>query len=1439
MALENSAIPGTFGLNEINPKLKTKEWNIKIPTSLTPWPSEFSGDGTVRRASLNSFGYGGANAHVILENADAHVPPKYTRQLQHLLGVQGAVLLPFSATSQESLDARVRDVAECDFEDASILDLAHTLGSRRTHLPKRGFMLAQRDIPIKDSLLNQALQIISGPPSSGDLQYAFVFTGQGAQWPEMCKELFAEFSVFRDAISEMDSILQSLPHAPSWTLRETILENPSASLLHQANRSQPACTAIQVALVQLLETWDINPSATLGHSSGEIAAAFAAGYISAAAAITIAYYRGFVVGNHVSDGAMMAAGLSDDQARSEILDAGYEGKVNVACINSPESVTISGDSPEIDALLDTFKTRGIFARKLNTGGQAYHSHHMKPLGAEYQKLLERALPNLDVSFRLPTGPILVSTVTGELQSSSVGPAYWRSNLESPVLFSHAVKQLSREGDFHLVEIGPHSALELPIKQIRLKSNIAPESMPYSAVIKRGANALESVLGFAGSLWLHGHVLSFDKTNGLRSTVKSGRRAENYKVLHNLPTYKWHYDGELWNECRASIEFRQRKYLRHELLGSQIPGGDGINFTWRNILRVDDVPWLRDHKLDETVVFPGAGYLAMAIEAATQSSKRDSLQTSSFRLENVTILAALVLSTEPSAGVELFTTIRQSPITRASTSDDWWDFDISSFQGDIPVPHASGSISIHSSSESPTLKYQAPDDSLISNASRVWYEKLGQQGLRFGPTFQSIQEFRVSRMKSLKHCSTALPILQSCGEHGDSYPIHPITLDAMFQASIVASSAGNTADLKAKVPTQIGSAIIAIPNPSTSPGSINSKAHAVGFGVENCDTELVDSNQNVISQFTNIRLAPYEAATQLDDTEKRHPMLRVLWKPDVYGLGLISSDHLSSYLGDFVQESRSGVKDEGLLKLGAALSLLAHKNSSLRILELGNEVNEITQAAIGLLGSDTAFKRFRTYTVGNIAENGELLGADVDLETGTRLALSPITDRAFDLVFLPFQQTSDAYLQDKLEIVRGLMDREGLLLALMSSASKFPSGPMAMDSVSCPISLGATKITVSRAVDSPGNPSRVKDGDFVVVDRGENPLSEAILKRLSSTFGCTFSRISINEVTETSIIPGSTVFCLAESENPLLASISEEELACVKHITNNAKDIVWVTGGNLLESPKPEFALVSGIARALVLEQPSVRFFTYDIDDHTSQVDVTAENLVSVLMQGSNPLDKEFIQRRGVVHVSRYVPDDALNDSFRQQQGTELVDMALKEATPARLLIEKPGQFDSIFFRQMESAGNLDSDSVQIQTKSVGLNPADFDVLAGKADTMNGTCSLEYSGIVERVGAAVTSFKCGDRVVAMAPSHLQTTLIVPDWACQNLEDGEDFNTLATLPVAYATAIYALHDRGNVQRGESVLIHSGAGAVGVAAIQIASLAGAEVRTFSLHTPFWKLC
>lgn len=1349
---------------------------------------------------------------------------------------QTAFVLPLSAATAPSLEARVADFADYNFGETDMADLAYTLGSRRTHLPMRGFLVAPRSENISFSF--QKRPFVSGATLCTApclTPFAFVFTGQGSQWAGMCRELFFNFPVFRNAIAEMASVLQTLPHAPDWLLSEAILSESDPSLIHLPSRSQPCCTAIQVALVQLLHSWDIHPAMTVGHSSGEIAAAFAAGHLSAAEAIVIAYYRGYCVSKaSPRDGAMMATGLSEADATAAISRAGLNDRIRVACVNSPESTTVSGDASAIDTLLAILQEKGgVFARKLKTGGQAYHSHHMLAIGAEYESLMDEVLPALDPSVRQPQSASVMSSVTGQVHTSGFAPSYWRRNLEGQVRFAQAIGKIQQQSAYCFLELGPHSSLELPIKQTLAKAGVSGADVQYAAPIKRSTDALESVLSLAGSLWLKGYEMNWAKINGLQGLSKA-QAPSRYRVVTDLPPYRFNYEETLWHECRSSSEYRQRRYPRHELLGSQVPGGNGRDIIFRNILKLSDVSWLQDHKLGESAVVPGAGYLAMAMEALTQATDTDRAAHPAFEFSNVNITNALALDADPTASTEIFTSLHKTAITKAVTSSKWWDFTISTYNDGTAVQHASGYIAIRlDNNESLAPKYTSPEGVLEPTAKRTWYERFTKQGLNYGPTFQSISQFHTPRMKSESIAAASAPLLTACGDPLAVYPVHPTTLDAMIQVAVVAATDGKPKELRAQVPTRIASAIVRTCE-STRGGEstrgtgcqMHAKVERTGFGYCQSGLELVTHTGQVMAQFDQLRLAPFHSA-DLADEDRRHPVLRVLWKPDVYGLGFMAPDAAQSHVQAFADEAHSPVSDDGLLKMGAMLDLLVHKEPRLHILEIGNDVHELTLAVMELLSSKTDFKRLSTYRTAAFTEDGTVCGGLVDLETETRCAQPAVLDQRFDLIIIP---RLDEQVSRSLGLIKDLMAENASILALCPAST---AGHVTAAGFSClpiPVSQGQSTLLVARQP-SISPDKALRKPRYLIVEREKSKLGCALADALRPLQGHWVMHVPLHQLTADHVPSGTTVFSLCELKDPLLSVISDEDMARVKLMTDNATSLVWVTGGDIMHGERPDFALVSGLSRALMLEQPSLNFYTYDIDQPDEQAELTATRLISLLSQGGHKPDLEFAQRKEVVHVCRFVPDDGINALFRAKQGLETASMRIADVGDVRLAIEHPGQFDTIYFQQLEEAQSMAPTDVRVRVASTGLNAKDFYVLAGRVDTPNATCQLECAGTVVGVGSAVTYFAVGDRVVAMAPTHFQTYQTLPEWACHKLAETESFDVCATLPVVYATAIYALEYRAQLRRGESILIHSGAGGVGIAAIQLALRTGAEVRALSL--------
>lgn len=420
MVTENGVVPGVAGLKELNPEIDEEGWNIKVQRDTGPWP-----EGTKsRRAGVSSFGYGGTNGHVIVEEVNVHLP-----RYQHGKPISDAkydnrasrpFMVAFSAHDKPTLQRNIAAHAKAAHR-FYLADLAYTLNTKRSKLAQRAFTIARQGNEEQDfDLSSFHFTSTVKKPRPG---LAFAFTGQGAQWVGMAVEAMNTFPSFVESIRRLDSVLQRLKPPATWTLEKVLLAPEESNPMNDAEIAQPICTAVQIAVTDLLARWKIHPVVTVGHSSGEIGAAYASGRLSAPEAIVAAFYRGFTVKHHAPSGAMLAVGLGIKDVFEYL---GSREDAVVACENSPNSVTLSGTFEAIKVLKADFDQAGVFARELKTG-KAYHSPQMAQVAPIYNALLSTATSNMlteDDSSRRQPRARMISSVTGEeLQDDHVHVDY--------------------------------------------------------------------------------------------------------------------------------------------------------------------------------------------------------------------------------------------------------------------------------------------------------------------------------------------------------------------------------------------------------------------------------------------------------------------------------------------------------------------------------------------------------------------------------------------------------------------------------------------------------------------------------------------------------------------------------------------------------------------------------------------------------------------------------------------------------------------------------------------------------------------------------------------------------------------------------------------------------------------------------------------------------
>ena len=468
-------------------------------------------------------------------------------------------------------------------------------------------------------------------------------------------ELLKSSKIASKVIEQLETRLLRLPIAdrPQWSLMQELTKGPSSSRIGEATISQPLCTAVQILQVDLLRAAGIEFDGVVGHSSGEIAAAYAAGFISAEDAICIAYYRGLhsklASGPDGYPGAMMAIGTPAEDIQELCDDPVFQRRACIAAVNSPVSVTVSGDQDAIEEMKVILDDEKKFTRLLKVD-KAYHSHHMLPCSDAYLNSMAALDIHVDNGAR---STWFSSVLNGEDMSSrheSLKGTYWDSNMISPVLFEKAItKAYNALGPFDCVlEVGPHPALKGPALQTI--QEISGSEPPYTGLFRRNTSAVESVAEGLGYIWsrLGKDAIDLQKYDQYVSGDSPCR------LVKGLPTYAWDHD-EYWNESRYAKAIRLRPGPVHELLGHMTPDSNEQDMRWRHVLKPSEIPWLLGHRLQNQIVFPAAGYVVTALEVAMAMCTQKRVSASLIELFDVEFGRALVFEVDDS-NVEVVTSL---------------------------------------------------------------------------------------------------------------------------------------------------------------------------------------------------------------------------------------------------------------------------------------------------------------------------------------------------------------------------------------------------------------------------------------------------------------------------------------------------------------------------------------------------------------------------------------------------------------------------------------------------------------------------------------------------------------------------------------------------------------------------------------------------------------
>ncbi|KAE8448019.1 hypothetical protein EG329_009942 [Mollisiaceae sp. DMI_Dod_QoI] len=652
LAVQHGVIPPNLHFENLNPKLEPFYHKLEVPTKAQQWPSVM---GNVRRASCNSFGFGGTNAHVIIENYSVSALSSSEEKRSDV------ITLPFvfSAASERTLASLLSNYMQ--FLDANtdtnLHALAWTLLARRSAFTQKISFTAQSVPELRSQIKNElerkengTFRAVASRPTTKPKRVLGVFTGQGAQWAAMGSDLIATSSLAKRTLNSLEQCLANLPaeYRPDWSLAAELAAPALISRMGEAAISQPLCTAIQIILVDHLRTADITLSGVVGHSSGEIGAAYAAGFISAEVAITIAHLRGLFakLAGAGKTGAMLAVGTSMSEAQDFCETEAFKDRIVLAASNSSDSVTLSGDADAIGEAKEHFYTKEVFARKLEVD-TAYHSPHMMPCSEPYLKALRDCGVRLQ-SHRDDACTWYSSVREGQKMEAcaSLTGQYWVDNMLRPVLFSQALVASMEGGAYDFViEVGPHPALKGPASQT-FQEIPGSKRIPYAGLLARSGSAIQTFSDTLGFLWMHFGTKAFNTA----AYSQLFNPIPNCRLLKGLPTYPWDHSRPLWFESRISRELRFRKAPPHPLLGiTTSDQAEGL-YQWRNYFKLNELPWLSGHMIQGQILFPAAGYVVMALEAARAIARKQSSDLRLVEVQNLRILQAVEI-VDDTSGVE--------------------------------------------------------------------------------------------------------------------------------------------------------------------------------------------------------------------------------------------------------------------------------------------------------------------------------------------------------------------------------------------------------------------------------------------------------------------------------------------------------------------------------------------------------------------------------------------------------------------------------------------------------------------------------------------------------------------------------------------------------------------------------------------------------------------
>ncbi len=1385
-----------------NPKIDFDSCPMQVQTTCEPFPDRSVVVG------INSFGFGGANGHCVVREYRPAAPRRWSVPQAPGAGY----MVPLAARTQNALVESARRLREVlDDQTVDLYTLAGNLSRRRTHFPVRTAFVA-RTMPDLASAL-EAFEQQASPVSvaeEGERRLAMVFSGQGTQWAGCGRSLYEAHPVFRRVIDAVDAHWRS--HETT-SLRDACFEVPQ-SRLDECELAQPVIFMLQCALVELLKTWGVYPDCVVGHSSGEVAAAYASGALSLADATRLVHHRATLQQRVAGSGRMLAIGL-DRPGVEEVLNGlevppfedNWPHRVEIACENSPANTVICGREDDLRPVMQELDKRGL-QNRLIPGNIAFHSRVMDAIKDDVLgalSFLDARSFDADVPF--------VSSVTGAV-TERLDSAYWWSNIRQPVLFASAMETVTRDHRPDVVlEVAPHSALQPVIAQC------VEESLSPPVIVPAFVRDTDTCLGFhetLGALYRTGVPLDF-----------AAQYPGPTPIAHLLPGHP--RDEQKSVDVTMDDEFLQKRseYSHGPLVGHRVPCDHPL-FEAR--LSEAAFPWLTQHRVHHAPILPAAGFIELVLQALegkpVQMDALEFLQPCPIPRTPVRLQTAL----HPVADSQDEFTLTVS--THSYETDANYDLHCRGHVRQVESGHppsVAGHVSEINASQYEPLAY-ADDDELYERFETV----LGET-FQYGPHFRNIRNLR--RNVTNDHLLFDVEVDDALWRDGqqEGYVLLPALLDGGLQSFLYDLMLG--ADLFA-IPRRAENVTFLCP-----PTVPRMTCHVTYPG--NVRYEVDDKGQYSVppGEWVSGSIACYDGATgdlllyiekyisfisnprRVDLPNSKH---RVVWQPKCVTDGRAVVDGLPK--GEIEPSTLIAALEQGEcseIRVCRALEFSRAKGPEQTVLHrcIDHLTRQDTQCEFWLIADDEDGARASYDAFHSRDAALRFTYLDPIARQTTAFDSGLLRRHAAEVLFL--HQDVDAFTPEDWRFWQDATVSGGLVLVSHAKGTDMDPSPgwtvLRAGRRATLLQAPAMRMDEPDDVPLPG-PRWVMGEPDSMAEAWISLLDDEAVHAIPQDMVDSNLPIDVDALPCAADLQAIDFFCDWDSEDPTGENVVSRFVSFIRSLVpfrigeaSTPCRVTVATRRAAFEVEDARGGALWGTLRSMAAEideEAMLEFRLVDLND--------AEDLKSLAWLARNDMrEREIAVRDGVFWVPRVTSDQA-----------DFARLPAREVVPYRLFLDNPGQISGLQMKTYDPP-LLTANSVEIEVVASALNFRDVMVtlgllpaLAYERSALGREVGMEASGLVRRTGAAVKGLESGDEVIFVDGGGIENRAVVPQHRVFRKPARLSMAEAASSLSVYVTAYYALIHLARLRKNQRVLIHSAMGGVGQAAIALARNVGAEI-------------